>query len=170
MSPPLQSNSVDEVAKNFFDKFIASAPISIRETQTQDRGELFMRKNPLIVIVAMLIGVNFVFTCSTSAHNIDLAKAREVIRNYARNVRDQSGGKYAHYSTSCVAAFPGHNHIARCVIDYKNEADTKKGVYTCRELIEVKLWAHDAGINYTPRGVHVSPPCGNVKLDWTVMQ
>ena len=129
-----------------------------------------MRKSPLIVIVVMLIAVNFVFTCSTSAHNIDLAKAREVTRNYARKVRDESGGKYAHYSTSCVAAFPGHNHIARCVVDYKNEADTKKGVYTCRELIEVKLWAHDAGINYTPRGVHVSPPCGNVTLDWTRMQ
>src|SRR4029078_9281910 len=128
-----------------------------------------MRKSPLIVIVAMLIGVNFVFTCSTSAHNIDLAKAREGIRNYARNVRDQSGGKYAHYSTSCVAAFPGHNHIARCVVDYKNEADTKKGVYTCRELIEVKLAIHDSGINYTPYGAHVSAPCGKEKFYWKVM-
>ena len=129
-----------------------------------------MRKNPLIVIVAMLIGVNFVFTCSTSAHNIDLAKAREVIRNYARKVRDESGGKYAHYSTSCVAAFPGHNHIARCLVDYKNEADTKAGVYTCRELIEVKLAVHDAGIKYTPFGAHVSPPCGKEKLYWKVME
>ena len=59
-----------------------------------------MSKSPLIVIVAILIGVNFVFTCSTSAHNIDMAKAREVTRNYARKVRDESGGKYAHYSTS----------------------------------------------------------------------
>jgi len=129
-----------------------------------------MRKSPLIVIVAMLIGVNFVFTCSTSAHNIDLAKAREVIRNYARKVRDDSGGKYAHYSTSCVAAFPGHNHIARCVIDYKNQADTKKGVYTCRELIEVKLAIHDSGINYTPYGAHVSAPCGKEKFYWKVME
>ena len=129
-----------------------------------------MRRKSLIVIVAILMGASFVFKWNASAHNIDLKKAREVIRNYAKSVRDNSGGKYAHYSTSCVAAFPGHNHIARCVVDYKNEADTKTGVYTCRELIEVKLWAHDAGINYTPRGVHVSPPCGNVKLDWTVMQ
>ena len=129
-----------------------------------------MRKNPLIVIVAMLIGVNFVFTCSTSAHNIDIAKAREVIRNYARKVRDDSGGKYAHYSTSCVAAFPGHNHIARCLIDYKNEADTKAGVYTCRELIEVKLAIHDSGINYTPFGQHVTPPCGKERLYWKVME
>ena len=129
-----------------------------------------MRRKSLIVIVAMLMVASVVFKWGASAHNIDLKKAREVIRNYAQKVRDESGGKYAHYSTSCVAAFPGHNHIARCVVDYKNEADTKKGVYTCRELIEVKLWAHDAGLNYTPRGVHVSPPCGNVKLDWTVMQ
>ena len=129
-----------------------------------------MSRRSLMIIVSILIGSSLLFTWKASAHNIDLAKAREVIRNYARRVRDESVGKYAHYSTSCVAAFPGHNHIARCLIDYKNEADTKKGVYTCRELIEVKLWAHDAGINYTPRGVHVSPPCGNVKLYWTPMQ
>ena len=129
-----------------------------------------MPRTLLSGVVILLIGASFVFSVSVSAHNIDIAKAREVIRNYARKVRDDSGGKYARYSTSCVAAFPGHNHIASCVIDYKNEADTKKGVYTCRELIEIKLWPHSAGINYTPRGVHVSPPCGNVKLDYTPMQ
>ena len=128
-----------------------------------------MSRRSRIIVVPILIGASLFFTWSTSAHNIDLAKAREVTRNYAQKVRDESGGKYAHYSTSCVAAFPGHNHIARCMVDYKNEADTKKGVYTCRELIEVKLWPHTAGLNYTPRGVHVSPPCGNVKLDWTPM-
>ena len=131
---------------------------------------LMLRRRALAGIAVILIGASLIFSGIVSAHNIDLAKAREVTRNYARKVRDDSGGKYAHYSTSCVAAFPGHNHIARCVIDYKNEADTKKGVYTCRELIEVKLWSHENGLNYTPRGVHVSPPCGNVKLDWTVMQ
>jgi hypothetical protein len=106
----------------------------------------------------------------TSAHNIDIAKAREVIRNYARKVRDESGGKYAHYTTSCVAAFPGHNHIASCVVDYTNKADTKAGVYTCREIVEVKLGIHDAGINYTPHGQHASEPCGNEKLYWKVME
>src|ERR1700752_2469917 len=131
---------------------------------------LMLRRRALAGIAVILIGASLIFSGIVSAHNIDMAKAREVTRNYARKVRDDSGGKYAHYSTSCVAAFPGHNHIARGVIDYKNEEDTKKGGSTCRELIEVKLWAHDAGINYTPRGVHVSPPCGNVKLDWTVMQ
>ncbi len=129
-----------------------------------------MLRVSISLVIIFLLGASLVFPLSASAHNIDVKKAREVIRNYAQKVRDESGGKYAHYSTSCVAAFPGHNHIARCVVDYKNEADTKKGVYTCRELIEVKLWAHDAGINYTPRGVHVSPPCGNVTLDWTRMQ
>lgn len=133
------------------------------------RRDFMPRRRVLAGITAILMSASLIFSGNVSAHNIDLNKAREVVRNYARMVRDQSGGKYVHYSTNCVAAFPGHNHIARCLIDYKNEEDTKKGVYTCRELVEIKLWPHKAGINYTPRGVHVSPPCGNIKLDWTPM-
>jgi hypothetical protein len=126
-----------------------------------------MRKSPLLIIVAMLIAVNFVFTCSTSAHNIDLKKAREVTRDYARKVRDESGGKYVHYSTNCVAAFPGHNHIARCLIDYTNEADEKKGVYTCQELIEIKMAPHNQGLDYTLWGIHASSnQCGSRRLTY----
>ena len=77
-----------------------------------------MRKGLLIVIVAMLVAVNFIFTCSTSAHNVDLRKARELARDYARKVRDESGGKYAHYSTNCVAAFPNHNHITQWLLHF----------------------------------------------------
>ncbi|MFL6229075.1 MAG: hypothetical protein ACJ741_09870 [Pyrinomonadaceae bacterium] len=128
-----------------------------------------LRGRALAGIVAIVMGASLIFAGNVSAHNIDMNKAREAARNYARQVRDESGGKYTHYSTSCVAAFPGHNHIARCLIDYKNEEDTKKGVYTCRELVEIKLLPHHSGIDYTPRGVHVSTPCGNLKLTWTPM-
>lgn len=127
-----------------------------------------MRSSSIIAIVAILIGASLVFSGRTSAHNIDLKKAREFVRDYARAVRDQSGGKYAHYSTNCVAAFPGHNHIARCLVDYKNEADAKKGVYTCRELIEIKMGSHH-GIqeDYTMWASHASSnQCGSQRLQY----
>jgi len=117
-------------------------------------------------VIIFLIGASFVFSVRVSAHNIDLKKARELVRDYARSVRDESGGKYAHYSTNCVAAFPNHNHIARCLIDYQNEADAKKGVYTCRELIEIKMGPHH-GIqeDYTLWAFHASSnQCGNRRL------
>lgn len=120
-------------------------------------------------VAAILMGASFILSGNVSAHNIDVQKAREVIRNYARGVRDASGGKYVHYSTSCVAAFPGHNHIASCVVDYQNEEDTKKKVYTCRERIDVRLQPHQRGLDYIPRAEHMSPPCGNIKLYWTPM-
>lgn len=80
-----------------------------------------------ISLVIVLLGASLVFPLGVFAHNIDVKKAREVVRDYARQVRDESGGKYAHYSTCCVSAFPNHNYIARCTIDYQSEADTKKG-------------------------------------------
>ena len=130
-----------------------------------------MRRKSLAVIVAIVIGANLVFTWSTSAHNIDLKKAREVVRDYARKVRDESGGKYVHYSTNCVAAFPNHNHIARCLIEYRNEADTKKGVYTCQELIEINLPPHDDNrMGYDLWGTHVSfSQCGKSRLKHQLM-
>lgn len=128
-----------------------------------------MRRRLLIVIVASLIGAGLVFAWGASAHNIDLAKAREVARNYARKVRDESGGQYAHFSTNCVRAFPGHNHIARCLIDYKSAEDTKKGVYTCRELIEIKLPPHhNDQYFFVLYGNHASSNyCGKAPLDST---
>jgi len=97
-----------------------------------------MRKRSLIAIITILIGASLVFTWSTSAHSIDLKTAREAARNYARGVRDQSGGKYAHYSTSCVKAFPGHNHYVRCSIFYFDESRKQ----LCKERIEVYLPEH----------------------------
>ena len=130
-----------------------------------------MRRKSLAVIFAIVIGANLVFTWSTSAHNVDLKKARELVRDYARKVRDESGGKYLHYSTNCVAAFPNHNHIARCLVEYRNEADTKKGVYTCQELIEINLPPHDGNqMGYDLWASHVSfSQCGKSRLKHQLM-
>jgi len=125
-----------------------------------------LRRRALAGIAVILIGASLIFSGIVSAHNIDLKKARELARDYARKVRDESGGKYAHYSTNCVAAFPNHNHIARCLIEYRNEADTKKGVYTCQELIEINLPPHrDGRMGYDLWANHVSfSQCGNIRL------
>ena len=105
-----------------------------------------MRRKSLIVIVAILLASSPVFKWSASAHNIDLKKAREAARDYARMVMEQVHGglqgTFIHYSTNCVRAFPGHNHIARCLIEFQNADDTRKGTYTCRELIEIKMRPH----------------------------
>ena len=126
-----------------------------------------MRRKSLAVIVAIVIGANLVFTWSTSAHNIDLKKAREIVRDYARRVRDESGGKYIHYSTNCVNAFPNHNHIARCLVEFRNAADSEKGVYTCRELIEIKAPAHNNNaMNFNLWANHVSDNhCGSRRFN-----
>ncbi len=133
-----------------------------------------MRRKSLVVMVLILLGASLVGPWSTSAHNIDLKKAREVAREYARSVRDASGGKYAHYKTSCVSAFPNHNHYVRCLIDYQNAGDTEKGVYTCRESIEIYLGRHDGGASgvgsWVLLGKHTSRnQCGSKRLDVTRM-
>jgi hypothetical protein len=134
-----------------------------------------MRRKLLIVIVAILMGTSFVFKGSASAHNIDLKKAREAARDYARMVREQVHGglqgTFVHYSTNCVRAFPGHNHIVRCLIEFQNPADTRKGVYTCRETIEIKMLPHKGdAVNFDLFGFHTSTSyCGPTRLNNTPM-
>ena len=125
----------------------------------------FVRSRRVIAgIITVLFCASFVFTSGTSAHNIDVTKARELLRDYARAVRDQSQGKYIHYATKCVAAFPEHNHIARCLVEYQNERDTAAGVYTCKETIEIYFKAHSQTGGYPVYGYfarHTSlEPCG----------
>lgn len=123
-------------------------------------------------LAAILIGASLIFSPRVSSHNIDLAKARDVAREYARKVRDESGGKYLHYSTSCKKAFPGHNHVAYCTIDYQNATDAEKGVYTCRETIQIFMWAHrsDGSYNFALLGSHRSGNvCGKIYLHETDM-
>ena len=130
---------------------------------------LMLRRRALAGVAVILIGASLIFSGIVSAHNIDLKKARELARDYARKVRDESGGKYAHYSTNCVAAFPNHNHIARCQIDYRNAEDEQKGVYTCRELVEFKMMAHDRGWGYTIFGYHAQGQCGSKRLNGQII-
>jgi hypothetical protein len=108
-----------------------------RRTRLGMTSGFMLRRKVLAVIAALLMGASLVFSGSASAHNIDVKKAREVIREYARSVRDQSGGKYIHFSTRCGAMFPNHNHYARCTVEYQNAKDSAAGVYTCKETIEV---------------------------------
>jgi hypothetical protein len=92
-----------------------------------------LKRRLLAIFVGLFMGTNLVFSGSTSAHNIDPAKAREVAREYAKAIRDQSNGRYLHYSTSCRIAFPGHNHIVKCAVEYQNEKDTAAGVHLQRD-------------------------------------
>ena len=133
-----------------------------------------MPRRVLVLIAALLMSASFIFSVSTSAHNIDLEAARNAARRYARQVRDQSVGKYQHYSTNCENAFPGHNHIVRCQIDYQHDAFTKSAAYTCREFIEIKVAPHGSIFNPVKSGIlygyHTSAPCGGDKLNHTLMQ
>ena len=72
------------------------------------------------------------------AHNIDVVKAREKAREYARQKVDDPNRAYQHFTTDCLAAFPGHNHYVRCSIFYLD--DNRKQL--CKERIEVYLEAH----------------------------
>ncbi|HSB29831.1 MAG TPA: hypothetical protein VLE19_18325 [Pyrinomonadaceae bacterium] len=155
-------------AENSCDTFGASAPLFIGKlVGLRILGESFMLRKSLVVLVVFLMATSFVGIPGTSAHNIDLKKAREIVRDYARQVRDESGGKYVHYSTNCVNAFPNHNHIARCLVEFRNAADDQKGVYTCRELIEIKLPHHDGStVSFNLRAVHASyNQCGSRRFN-----
>ena len=99
------------------------------------------RSGMLGVIATVLMGASLVFTTNVLAHNIDLEKAWEKARDYARAKRSDPGRTYKHYATDCVKAFPGHNHIVRCTISYQTPKDKEKGKWTCSERIEVYLEA-----------------------------
>jgi hypothetical protein len=131
-----------------------------------------LRRRALTGIAALLMGASLVFTGSTSAHNIDLAKARELARTYAQSVRGESGGKYLHYKTKCARNFPGHNHSVRCVIEYQNASDAAKGVYTCKESIELAFPPHDRSSNQMTYEIYANHAsnnqCGSRRLaPWT---
>ena len=52
-----------------------------------------------------------------------VVKLRETACEHARRVRQKSKGRYQHYMTQCVKAFPNHNHIVRCAIGYQSAED-----------------------------------------------
>jgi len=131
-----------------------------------------LRRSVLAGIIAVLLmGASFIFMRRASAHNIDLAKAKVLARDYARKVREESGGKYIRSTWNCVNAFPNHNHYVRCVIQHQNAADKATGVYTCKESIELYMSPDDlskAGPAYMIYARHTSRnQCGSFRLDGT---
>lgn len=117
-----------------------------RRERFGSRLDFMLRRRPLVGIVAILMGASLVFSGNVSAHNIDVAKVRELARDYARQVRAESNGKYIHYSTKCVRSNPGHNHYVGCVIEYQNEKDTQAGVYTCKESLVFFMSPHSNSV------------------------
>jgi hypothetical protein len=112
---------------------------------TQDDGysrRERLGRRVLAGIAAILIGASFIFTSSASAHNINLNKAWEMAREYARGVRAESNGKYLHYTTDCWELFEGHNHYVRCGISYNNRVGDRAPTILCRETIDVYHQAH----------------------------
>ena len=75
---------------------------------------------------------------SVHAHNIDVAKARDKAREYAKKKVDDPNRSYQHFSTDCLAVFPGHNHIVRCSIFYFDDSRNQ----LCKERIEVFVAPH----------------------------
>jgi len=130
-----------------------------------------LRRSVLAGIIAVLLmGASFIFMRRASAHNIDLAKAKVLARDYARKVRYESKGVYIHSRWSCVNAFPKHNHYVRCLIEHQNAADKAAGVYTCKETIELYMAPDDwqEGLVYSIWAKHTSADhCGNFRLNHT---
>ena len=124
---------------------------------------LLQRKMPA-GIVLVLIGATLVLPWTVSAHNINLDKAQELARNYARKVRTESNGKYTHYSTDCVNLFQGHNHYVRCTIEYDNDDDNDSNSRLCREAVDVFLQPHNRGETFNYFMKHYSGRCGSKTL------
>lgn len=81
---------------------------------------------------------------TVNAHTIDVVKAREKAREYARAKRNDPNRNYAHYQTDCVAGFPGHNHVVVCAVSFDTAAHRASGSkeWSCSETIEVYFKPH----------------------------
>jgi hypothetical protein len=110
--------------------------------------------------VVLLMGASVLLE-SVAAHNINLAKAQEFARDYAREVREESAGKYLHYTTDCYKLFQGHNHYVRCTIEFTNDENPGNDKSAaCREQIDVYLQPHNRGEVFKYYMKHYSGPCG----------
>ena len=123
-----------------------------------------LRRRILAGIAVLIMGASVVLE-SVSAHNINLEKAQEFARDYAREVRQESAGKYLHYTTDCINLFKGHNHYARCTIEFtddENPGNTKSAL--CRETVDVYLQPHNRGEVFKYYMKHYSGQCGSKRL------
>jgi len=98
-----------------------------------------MKIRPALALI-LALGVFCSGMPKVFAHTIDVAQAREKAREYARKKVDDPNRAYQHFTTDCLAAFPGHNHYVRCSIFYFDDNRNQ----LCKERIEVYLPAHHA--------------------------
>ncbi len=63
------------------------------------RLDFMLKRKVLAGIAAIVMGASLVFTLSASAHDIDVEKAREMSRDYARTVHKERN--YLHYKMNC---------------------------------------------------------------------
>jgi hypothetical protein len=96
-----------------------------------------MKIRDLLVLILGL-GVFWSGVPEVLAHNIDVVAAREKAREYARKKVADPNRAYEHYTTDCLAVFPGHNHYVRCSIFYQDENRNQ----LCKERVEVYAAAH----------------------------
>jgi hypothetical protein len=123
-----------------------------------------MPKRVLALIATVMMGASLVFPWSASAHDIDVKKATELAKEYARGIIKEGRG-YITFAWRCKKLYPGHNHVVQCTLEYKNAKDKAAGVYTCKEVIELFMLAHSRTSNrpeYRIAGRHISSrPCGS---------
>jgi hypothetical protein len=120
-----------------------------------------LMKRVIVGIAVLLMVASLVFPWSASAHNIDVKKATEVAKEYAREVIKESQGKYLHFKWRCGRMYPGHNHYVGCTIEYQNAKDKAAGVYTCKETININMKPNRGKDIYDLYASHTSFRCGN---------
>ena len=119
----------------------------------------------MVGIAGLVMGISFIFTVSTSAHDINVANAKNMVREYARSVLNEGGRGYVQAITRCVRGYPGHNHIATCTVQYEDQASKDiDGVFACTETIIVYMQSHRDGQRFDKYMRHGSAPCGNRTL------
>ncbi len=124
-----------------------------------------LSRRVLAGIAAILMCASLVFTLRASAHNISLANAQEMARQYAKSVREESNGKYIRTMTDCYELFPGHNHYVHCEIDYKDQATKNAGQGVCYETIDIYIQPHRDGQSFKKSMKHHSyQHCGKRRL------
>ena len=91
-----------------------------------------------VLVLILALGIFWSGVPRVFAHNIDVAKARDKAREYAKGKVADPNRAYEHFTTDCLAAFPGHNHYVRCSIFYFDGSRNQ----LCKERIEVYLPEH----------------------------
>jgi hypothetical protein len=109
-------------------------------TENRKSTHLLVRATTVIALSLCIIAGG---VPTVNAHNIDVVKARDKAREYARQKVADPNRAYEHFTTDCLAAFPGHNHIVRCSIFYFDDSRNQ----LCKERVEVYVEPHKKTIS-----------------------